>query len=93
MSSDWDELTIDDLKAPTKNAIAMGPFGSRIRASNFVNKGIPVIKGGNLNGDFISEDNFLEFRVSKEKTAKTKKILDISEAMAFPRLVCPHLKI
>ena len=58
MSSDWDELTIDDLKAPTKNAIAMGPFGSRIRASNFVNKGIPVIKGGNLNGDFISEDNF-----------------------------------
>ena len=58
MSSDWDELTIDDLKAPTKNAIAMGPFGSRIRASNFVTKGIPVIKGGNLNGDFISEDNF-----------------------------------
>ena len=36
----------------------MGPFGSRIKASNFVGEGIPVIKGGNLNGDFLSEDNF-----------------------------------
>ncbi|MBT8155146.1 restriction endonuclease subunit S [Epibacterium ulvae] len=58
MSADWPELSIEELKANSKNAIAMGPFGSRIKAENFVNSGVPVIKGGNLNGDFILEDKF-----------------------------------
>ncbi|MBU1417322.1 MAG: restriction endonuclease subunit S [Proteobacteria bacterium] len=58
MSVEWPEISIDELKAPTKNAIAMGPFGSRIKAENFVNSGIPVIKGGNLNGDFLLEEKF-----------------------------------
>lgn len=58
MTSEWPEISIDELKAPTKNAIAMGPFGSRIKAENFVEEGIPVIKGGNLTGDFIVENEF-----------------------------------
>tara|TARA_R110001592_G_scaffold338040_1_gene624886 strand:- start:4527 stop:5909 length:1383 start_codon:yes stop_codon:yes gene_type:complete len=58
MSSDWPEFSIDELKASSRNAIAMGPFGSRIKAENFVDVGVPVIKGGNLNGDFILEDKF-----------------------------------
>lgn len=61
----WEERTIDDLKASSRNAIAMGPFGSRIKAENFVTKGIPVIKGGNLNGEFLNEDKF-DF-LTKEK--------------------------
>lgn len=43
----------------------MGPFGSKIKAENFVSSGIPVIKGGNLNGDFINEESF-DF-LTKEK--------------------------
>jgi type I restriction enzyme, S subunit len=58
MSSDWPELSIDEIKASTKNAIAMGPFGSRIKAENFIDVGVPVIKGGNLNGDFLLENSF-----------------------------------
>ncbi len=36
----------------------MGPFGSRIKKENFVSEGVPVIKGQNLNGDFLLEDSF-----------------------------------
>ncbi|AKB24824.1 Type I restriction-modification system, specificity subunit S [Methanosarcina sp. MTP4] len=58
MDSNWPEVSIDELKASSKNAIAMGPFGSRIKVENFVEDGVPVIKGGNLTGDFIVEDKF-----------------------------------
>ncbi len=58
MSCNWPEVFIETLKADSKNAIAMGPFGSRIKVENFVETGIPVIKGGNLTGDFIVEDKF-----------------------------------
>ena len=58
MSADWPEFSIEELKASSRNAIAMGPFGSNIKAENFVEEGIPVIKGGNLTGDFIVEDKF-----------------------------------
>ncbi|EOB3584701.1 TPA: restriction endonuclease subunit S [Vibrio vulnificus] len=55
MSCSWPEFTIDELKAPTKGAIAMGPFGSRIKAENFVDSGVPVLKGGNLHGAYIND--------------------------------------
>jgi type I restriction enzyme S subunit len=58
MKSNWSEVSIEELKAPSKNAIAMGPFGSRIKVENFVEDGVPVIKGGNLTGDFIVEKKF-----------------------------------
>lgn len=56
--SEWTEKTIESLRAPEPNSIAMGPFGSRIKKENFVSSGIPVIKGGNLTGDFLVEDDF-----------------------------------
>ena len=65
--SDWPELSIDELKASTKNSIAMGPFGSRIKAESFVKSGVPIIKGGNLNGDFILENKF-EFLTEEKAT-------------------------
>ncbi len=54
----WAEVKIEDVKADKKYALAMGPFGSNIKAENFVTEGVPVIKGGNLNGSFILEDKF-----------------------------------
>ncbi|EOX4791656.1 restriction endonuclease subunit S [Vibrio alginolyticus] len=57
MSFDWPEFTIDELKASTKGAIAMGPFGSRIKAENFVDSGVPVLKGGNLHGAYINDSD------------------------------------
>jgi type I restriction enzyme, S subunit len=74
MSVEWPEFSIEELKAPSKNAIAMGPFGSNIKAENFVEEGIPVIKGGNLTGDFIVEDKFdflTEEKADQLKTSNT----------------------
>lgn len=56
--SEWPTKTIDEMKANKKHALAMGPFGSNIKADNFVKEGIPVIKGGNLTGPFLVEDKF-----------------------------------
>ena len=35
--------------------IAMGPFGSNIKVDCFVDKGIPVLNGSNLEGFELSE--------------------------------------
>ena len=71
MSADWPEISIEELKASSRNAIAMGPFGSNIKAENFVEEGIPVIKGGNLTGDFIVEDKFDFLTEEKADQLKT----------------------
>ena len=38
--------------------IAMGPFGSNIKVECFVDEGIPVLNGSNLNGFFLKEESF-----------------------------------
>src|SRR5690625_4888752 len=61
----------------------MGPFGSRIKKENFTNSGIPVIKGGNLNGDFILEDIFDYLTIDKAD--------ELSTSIAFKRdIVITH---
>jgi type I restriction enzyme S subunit len=44
----WTTCTLDDLKAATPNAIAGGPFGSDLVRTDYVDVGVPVIRGGNL---------------------------------------------
>jgi len=51
--------------------IAMGPFGSNIKVECFVDEGIPVLNGSNLDGFALSEK---EFRyVTFEKADSLKK--------------------
>ncbi len=51
----WDVKKIIDIKDDDKRSIAMGPFGSNIKAENFVEKGVPVIRGTNMNYEkFVS---------------------------------------
>ncbi|MFA7269894.1 MAG: restriction endonuclease subunit S [Sterolibacterium sp.] len=38
--------------------VAMGPFGSNIKTSNFVPTGVPIIRGGNLTDGFV-DDRFV----------------------------------
>jgi len=49
MAGEWESATVEEIKTDTPNAIAMGPFGSRIKTDNFVSAGVPVIRGNNLN--------------------------------------------
>lgn len=51
--------------------IAMGPFGSNIKVECFVDKGVPVLNGSNLEGFELSEKSFR--CVTKEKADSLKK--------------------
>lgn len=45
--------------------IAMGPFGSNIKAECFVESGVPVFNGSNLTG-FSTNDNAIKIRYHRE---------------------------
>lgn len=59
MVNEWPLVRIEDIQAPVKAAIAIGPFGSRMKSDCYVTKGVPVIRGTNLDqsprfkGDFV----------------------------------------
>jgi type I restriction enzyme S subunit len=55
--------------------VAMGPFGSDIRKENFVDAGVPVIRGGNLT-DGLVENNYVFLTEAKADALKS--------ANAFP---------
>lgn len=77
MASKWAEVALEQLKAQTKSAFAMGPFGSNIKAENFTTAGVPVIKGGNLNGTYLDESNFdflTQEKADKLESAKARRM-------------------
>jgi type I restriction enzyme S subunit len=68
----WRRLSIDQVKAPKAGAIAIGPFGSRMKSDRYEATGVPVIRGNNisdtrvLTGDFayVSQATADELHVS-----------------------------
>lgn len=52
--AEWPTATILDVA----NKVAMGPFGSNIKVSTFVPKGVPIISGNHLRGYFLEEPEF-----------------------------------
>jgi type I restriction enzyme S subunit len=48
MSSEWPLISIDEIKAESRSAISIGPFGSNMKSDCYVNEGIPVIRGTNI---------------------------------------------
>ena len=59
MSADWPLVTIESIQADAKGAIAIGPFGSRMKSDCYVEEGIPVIRGTNLTGGPNFEGEFV----------------------------------
>jgi type I restriction enzyme S subunit len=70
ITAKWDISTVDAIKSSTKHSISMGPFGSNITKDNFIDDGVPVIRGNNLT-DFIFNDNDFVF-VSDQKAEQLK---------------------
>ncbi|WP_208019953.1 restriction endonuclease subunit S [Pseudomonas sediminis] len=50
MSSEWPITTIGELAADDDGAIAIGPFGSSMKADVYTATGVPVVRGTNLKG-------------------------------------------
>ncbi|MBB5374489.1 restriction endonuclease subunit S [Acidocella aromatica] len=61
---EWTDVSLGTLAAPNNGAIAIGPFGSAMKADTYVPSGVPVIRGTNISntrawkGDwvYISDD-------------------------------------
>lgn len=51
LMEEWHYRTVEELAAPTKSALATGPFGSAIGSKTFRDIGVPVIRGGNLSAE------------------------------------------
>lgn len=51
---EWEEYKMNDII----EEIAMGPFGSNIKVDNFIDSGIPVLNGSNLQEFKLKEDSF-----------------------------------
>jgi hypothetical protein len=57
--SKWPMSVVQQIAAPHRTAIAIGPFGSRMKADCYVDEGVPVIRGSNISlgrrfsGDFV----------------------------------------
>jgi type I restriction enzyme S subunit len=67
MASEWKEATVGDIAAATPNALVGGPFGSNLVSRDYVNEGIPVIRGQNMSSRWVSG----EFVFVTEKKAKS----------------------
>lgn len=57
MGSKWERIKIEQLQGNQKGAIAIGPFGSRMKSDCYVPYGIPVVRGTNISSgpDFKGE--------------------------------------
>lgn len=59
MSRDWSLVRLEDIQSSHAGAIAIGPFGSRMKRDHYTPTGISVIRGSNLGstksfvGDFV----------------------------------------
>lgn len=82
MSSKWPLVTIDALKAPTKGAIAIGPFGSRMKSDSYVETGIPVIRGTNITKGPNFEGEFVH--ISKEMADTLGSCNVYKDDLVFP---------
>lgn len=53
-----DEATITVKIGDIAEKVAMGPFGSNIKVSTFVESGVPIISGNHLRGFYLEEPEF-----------------------------------
>src|ERR1041385_177790 len=54
MPGEWRESTVGEIAAPTRNALVGGPFGSDLVSRDYVEAGVPVIRGQNMGGRWIA---------------------------------------
>ena len=51
---DWESSSVRDIASSSRNAIVGGPFGSDLVSNDYVAYGVPVIRGQNMRGRWIS---------------------------------------
>jgi type I restriction enzyme S subunit len=82
--SEWREVALGEIGAPSKHSLATGPFGSAIASKFFEASGVPVIRGSNLSRDVgkrLIPSGFAY--VSEEKAEKHARSLAMTGDLIF----------
>ena len=83
MGSDWAKVKVADIASTKKGAIAIGPFGSRMKSDCYVAEGIPVIRGLNISSTKLFVGDFVYI--------SSKKAITLGNANVYPGdIVFPH---
>lgn len=82
MASEWQTLTVDQIKATDDRAIAIGPFGSRMKADTYVASGVPVIRGNNISDTRLFVDEFVY--VSEQTADELRSCNVFAGDLVFP---------
>src|SRR6266480_1185093 len=75
---DWSSPSIKQIAANRQNALVGGPFGSDLVSKDYVDTGVPVVRGQNMaqrhvSGDFV----FVSKSKAKQLQANTSRVDDI----------------
>ncbi|NLM15304.1 MAG: restriction endonuclease subunit S [Clostridiaceae bacterium] len=81
MSRPYNQILLEDIAIP--EGIQTGPFGSQLKAEEYVDVGIPVVMPKDILGGFLSSETVA--RISETKARKLKKHKIISGDIIFPR--------
>ena len=78
LPNSWCWIKPEDISAPEKYAIGIGPFGSNLKVSDYKTEGIPLIFVKNITrNDFTKDLKFISTDKFKELMAHSVKPLDI----------------
>ena len=77
--SEWFSCVVEDIAAPTRNALVGGPFGSNLVTNDYTEFGVPVIRGQNMGfGRWVSgEFAFVSEAKAQELSANIARPGDI----------------
>lgn len=82
MGSNWPLVRIEDIYADKKGAIAIGPFGSRMKSDCYVEAGVPVIRGTNLGESPMFKNEFVY--ISEKKADSLGSCNVFKDDLVFP---------
>ena len=83
LPSGWRRTSVQAIASDVPGAIAIGPFGSRLKSDKYVRDGVPVIRGTNLKGSRYFDEAFVYV---SETTAEELRSCIVTEG----DLVFPH---
>jgi len=67
----WQIVILDRIKSSKPNSIATGPFGSSMKTNDYVESGIPVIRGKNIKTGMLNENEFVYVTENKANQLKS----------------------
>ena len=79
MAGKWHKVKVGDIVASHRNALVGGPFGSNLVSNDYIDDGIPVIRGQNMDmGRWVAGDfAFVSIEKAAELSANIARLRDL----------------